>query len=421
MNRNFIRRAGASLLLLSSLAVLTLPAGADGLDINDTSGVDGTTVIDPSSDSALLPEGEEGQEGQDPGVEEPQESTVKEPWVIENASDWAVQNIQEAEMLNLLPTILNGSDMKDNITRREMCYLATTAYERITGNEPIPVRTDYFTDTDDSLICAAYEIGIIGGYTDGTFLPEKLLTRQEFFQILANFNRQMDKPANLTEDYLKSFSDRDAVDDWAESAAQEMVALGVVNGTAGKLRPLDFSSRQESIVMFLRNYKEANRYLKTEWLTAEQLAEMNKAAMEQATTSEAGQLVQTALSYVKKNTPYIFGATGPNAFDCSGFTSYLYRQIGHTINRTAQQQTKNGVEVKTRDENGKLTFEYLRPGDLLFFANTYSSSERITHVGIYMGNNQMVHAANSTRGVTVDSLTSGYYYNHFDSARRILD
>lgn len=418
MNSNFIRRTSVSLLLLSSLAVLTPRAWADGLDVNAPAAADVTDVTAAlDTEDPSLPVTEEP-----PASEEPEPEPVeKGPLVLNNASDWAVQNLQEADMLNLLPEILRSADMKAEITRREMCYLATTAYERITGNEPIPVRTDYFTDTDDSLICAAYEIGIIGGYTDGTFLPEKLLTRQEFFQILANFNRQMDKPANLKEDYLKSFSDRDTVDSWAEPAAQEMVALGVVNGTGGKLRPLDASSRQESIVMFLRNYKETNRYLKTEWLTAEQLAEMNKAAMEQAATSEAGQLVQMALSYVKKNTPYIFGATGPNAFDCSGFTSYLYRQAGHPINRTAQQQTKNGVEVKTRDENGKITFEYLRPGDLLFFASTYSSSDRITHVGIYMGNNQMVHAANSTRGVTVDSLLSGYYYNHFDSARRVLE
>ena len=414
MKYNFIRRAGVSLLLLSSLLSLSLPAGADGVDINNAPAIDGADVSTaPEAENPSLPPAEETPSAGENEADPP----VKEPLVLNNASDWAVQNLQEADMLNLLPDILRSADMKEDITRREMCYLATTAYERITGNEPIPIRTDYFTDTDDSLICAAYEIGIVGGYTDGTFLPEKLLTRQEFFQILANFNRQMDKPANLNKDYLKSFSDHDTVDDWAEPATQEMVALGVVNGTGGKLRPLDASSRQESIVMFLRNYKEANRYLKTEWLTAEQLAEMNKAAMEQATTSEAGQLVQMALSYVKKNTPYVFGATGPNAFDCSGFTSYLYRQAGHPINRTAQQQTKNGVEIKTR----KVTFEYLRPGDLLFFASTYSSSDRITHVGIYMGNNQMVHAANSTRGVTVDSLLSGYYYNHFDSARRVLE
>ena len=333
MKCNIIRRAGASLLLLSSLTVLALPAGADGADIGASSvvadGVDisgapgenGTVLPDVTDPTPTDPSAPTEEPAPDPQPEP--EPVEKEPLNLNNASDWAVQNLQEADMLNLLPDILRSADMKDNITRREMCYLATTAYERITGNEPIPVRTDYFTDTDDSLICAAYEIGIVGGYTDGTFLPEKLLTRQEFFQILANFNRQMDKPANLNEDYLKSFSDRDTVDDWAESATQEMVALGVVNGTGGKLRPLDASSRQESIVMFLRNYKEANRYLKTEWLTAEQLAEMNKAAMEQAMTSEAGQLVQTALSYVKKNTPYVFGATGPNAFDCSGFTSYL--------------------------------------------------------------------------------------------------
>ena len=300
MKYKFIRRAGVSLLLLSSLLSLSLPAGADGVDINNAPAIDGADVSTaPEAENPSLPPAEETPSAGENEADPP----VKEPLVLNNASDWAVQNLQEADMLNLLPDILRSADMKEDITRREMCYLATTAYERITGNEPIPIRTDYFTDTDDSLICAAYEIGIVGGYTDGTFLPEKRLTRQEFFQILANFNRQMDKPANLNKDYLKSFSDHDTVDDWAEPATQEMVALGVVNGTGGKLRPLDASSRQESIVMFLRNYKEANRYLKTEWLTAEQLAEMNKAAMEQATTSEAGQLVQMALSYVKKNTP----------------------------------------------------------------------------------------------------------------------
>ncbi len=339
----------------------------------------------------------------------------------ENASDWAKPNLDEAVMLELLPEILQDADMQVDITRREICYLATVAYEKLTGNSPTPNLTDYFTDTDDPLICAAYEIGIVNGYDDGTFRPEELLTRQEFFMILANLNRSLNKPVNLTKDYLEEFSDRADLGDWAEEAAQEMVGLGVVTGVNGALLPLGQATRQEAIVMFLRNYKEANRYMKTEWFTAEQLAEMNKAAMEAALSSEAGDLITMALGFVEKKTPYIFGAVGPNAFDCSGFTQYLYRQFGYNIDRIADDQARNGTEVPTPRVDGVISFEQLRPGDLLCFSNTYNAGAWITHVGIYMGNGKMVHAANSTRGVTVDNITSGYYYNHFACARRIMN
>ena len=99
------------------------------------------------------------------------------------------------------------------------------------------------------------------------------------------------------------------------------------------------------------------------------------------------------------------------AFDCSGFTYYVYGQMGYTLNRIADDQAQNGVAVN---------FDQLQPGDLILFSNTYSSSDWITHVGIYIGDGKIVHAANSKRGVTVDTITSGYYYSHYAGARRIL-
>lgn len=419
MIRKRPRRITAFFLTIAGLVSLTLPALADGLDISEPPEL--SAPAEPAGPSAP-PESVNPSEpsGEAEPVQTAEPAEPAQPWTPSGASEWAVQNLQEADLLGLLPEQIKSADLLGEITRREMCYLATTAYEKITGNELIPMSTDYFTDTDDRLICAAYEIGITNGYPDGTFLPEKLLTRQEFAQILANFNRGLEKPVNLKSDFLKDFPDRGDVDDWAEDAFQEMVALGIINGTNGSLLPKNNTSRQEAIVMFLRNYKEANRYLKTEWLTAEQLAEMNKTAMEEAMSSEAGGIVSEALDYVKKGTPYIFGATGPNAFDCSGFTYYLFRKHGVNLSRTAQQQSGNGKEVSIRDGAGNLSFEHLQPGDLLFFASTYSSSDYITHVGIYMGNGQMVHAANSTRGVTVDSLSSGYYAKRFVSARRVL-
>lgn len=334
-----------------------------------------------------------------------------------NVSDWALPTLKEADLLGLLPDSMKQADMKERITRQEMCYIATMAYEKLTGNSPTPNRTDYFTDTTDDLVCAAYEIGIVKGYDDGSFRTEQLLTRQEFFVILSNLNRCVGMPLHLTTDYLKKFPDRSDVSYWAVNATQEMVGLGIVAGTQkvidGKkqtvLAPRDQTSRQEAIVMFLRAYKNADMFLQTHWYTQAEIDAMKETAKEEAASTQAANLVNYALGFVGSS--YVYGATGPKSFDCSGFTQYVYKHFGYSINRVADDQVKNGVAVD---------FKNLQPGDLICFSNTYSSSDWITHVGIYIGDGKMVHAANSRRGVTVDNITSGYYYSHYAAARRIL-
>ena len=125
------------------------------------------------------------------------------------------------------------------------------------------------------------------------------------------------------------------------------------------------------------------------------------------TSAKAGHsgIVGTGLS--KVGSPYVFGASGANAFDCSGFTSWVYRQNGKSLPRTAAGQYSATSRV---DKSG------LSAGDLVFFAGTYKSG--ISHVGIYIGNGQFVHAANSKTGVTVSSLNSGYYASHYAGAGR---
>ena len=116
-------------------------------------------------------------------------------------------------------------------------------------------------------------------------------------------------------------------------------------------------------------------------------------------------IVGTGLS--KVGTAYVFGASGPTAFDCSGFTSWVYRQNGKSLPRTASAQYSGTTRVSK---------DGLSAGDLVFFAGTYKSG--ISHVGIYIGNGQFVHAANSSTGVTVSSLNSGYYASHYAGAGR---
>ncbi len=126
--------------------------------------------------------------------------------------------------------------------------------------------------------------------------------------------------------------------------------------------------------------------------------------------SSAGQaVVNEAMKHVGK--AYVYGATGPNAFDCSGFTSYVYRQLGYSINRVAADQMLNGTPVDKSN---------LQLGDLVFFTSSVGSSY-IGHVGIYIGDNKMVHASTSTTGVIVSDLNSGYYVQRYAGARRIVN
>jgi len=119
-------------------------------------------------------------------------------------------------------------------------------------------------------------------------------------------------------------------------------------------------------------------------------------ALAPGSSSGAGAL-QAALS--KLGSPYVYGATGPNAFDCSGLTQWAFKQVGISIPRTAEAQAGSGTAV-SRDQ--------LQPGDLVFF---YSP---VSHVGIYAGNGNVVHASTEGQPVKVAPMQ----YMPFNGARR---
>ena len=121
-----------------------------------------------------------------------------------------------------------------------------------------------------------------------------------------------------------------------------------------------------------------------------------------ATTGSA--VVEKATAYL--GSKYVYGGTSPSGFDCSGFTYYIYKQFGITLNRTAAAQYSNGVPVARSD---------LQLGDLIMFGKS-----GINHVGIYIGGGKIVHAANPSRGVVTDTINSGYYNTNYVGARRVL-
>lgn len=123
-----------------------------------------------------------------------------------------------------------------------------------------------------------------------------------------------------------------------------------------------------------------------------------------ASSGNGSSVVATANQYIGSR--YIYGGTAPSGFDCSGFTSYVYKKYGVSLNRTAAGQYSNGVAVSKGE---------LQPGDLVMFGKS-----GINHVGIYIGGGKMIHAANPSRGVTTDTINSGYYGTNYVGARRIL-
>jgi cell wall-associated NlpC family hydrolase len=99
----------------------------------------------------------------------------------------------------------------------------------------------------------------------------------------------------------------------------------------------------------------------------------------------------------KLGAPYVYGASGPDSFDCSGFTSWVYRQVGVGLPRTAQEQWLAGQHV---------SYAQAKPGDILAWAGDPQAPGYATHVAIYLGNGQMIHAPHSGTVVSVASVYS---------------
>ena len=119
----------------------------------------------------------------------------------------------------------------------------------------------------------------------------------------------------------------------------------------------------------------------------------------------ASSIISASMNYI--GVPYVFGGTSPYGFDCSGYVQYVFAKAGISIPRTADVQYDFGTPISTTE---------LVSGDLVFFSTyTYGAS----HVGIYLGDNNFIHAS-SSRGVTIDSLGSSYWSSHYIGARRIL-
>ena len=117
---------------------------------------------------------------------------------------------------------------------------------------------------------------------------------------------------------------------------------------------------------------------------------------------------QAVVSFARQflGVPYVWAGSSPSGFDCSGFTHYVFGHHGISLPHVADEQFKTGVSVNK-----------LQAGDLVFFS-TYEPGP--SHVGIYIGNNEFIHASSGAGDVTITSLSTPYYRDRYLGARRVI-
>ena len=127
-------------------------------------------------------------------------------------------------------------------------------------------------------------------------------------------------------------------------------------------------------------------------------------------STKANEVIAYAKTLLGK--PYVWGAQGPNSFDCSGFTYYVFKnKAGIILPRTSNAQSKYGTYVSKSN---------LKPGDLVFFDTNGANNGNVSHVGMYIGNGQMIHASYGQKKIVIANFNDSYYQKAYVNARRVL-
>ena len=165
----------------------------------------------------------------------------------------------------------------------------------------------------------------------------------------------------------------------------------------------------------LRTTEETNSSIASQASeTVEENTVTSDNSSEESSSSESSTSGEEVVEYAKQflGLNYVLGGKSPSTgFDCSGFTKYVFKHFGYTLGSVAADQTSSGTEIDRED---------LEAGDLILFYD--EGKTKIGHVGIYMGDDQFIHAANPKRGVVTDALSTNSYYNtRYVTARRIVE
>lgn len=309
------------------------------------------------------------------------------------AQSWS--RLQPAAPAEQLPAAARALPAEAPLTRLGAAQLVMEGYRTITGTteEELGESELMFLDTEDADVLTAYELDLISGSSAGRYDPMEPISRQDFFTSCAALLEQVGYPyiGDIDVD-LEAYADGSEVLAYASQPVQALLCLEIIEANEEDLlepaREITLDEAMETLDRLVSFY--------TEW-------ELDPVEPQHYLGED---IAEYALNYV--GCRYVSGGRGPNKFDCSGFVYYVYKHFGYNLKPGATTQWRNLDESVKKDD--------LLPGDLLFF----SRRGRIFHVGIYIGDGQFVHAANSRKGVIVTDIDDPWYANRYCGAKRVI-
>lgn len=189
-----------------------------------------------------------------------------------------------------------------------------------------------------------------------------------------------------------------------------VLAIGIFTSVKTEVVKADVAIKGQTQVVLRSATFKTDKVIKVPDRSAEKKkkeADKRLSRGETSVSKGGNSLISYAYNFIGK--PYVWGAEGPKSFDCSGFTKYVYKAFGVNLPHYTGSQIGQGSSVSRSN---------LSQGDLVFF-NTDGSS--VSHVGIYVGDGEFIHASSGSRKVTVSNLGQSYYKSKYVGARRILN
>ena len=312
------------------------------------------------------------------------------------ADEWITPGVRTVE--EVVPAMIRTATVSAPLTRQYLSGMVMDSYKSLTGltdedlGEPVRV----FTDSDDTDVLNAHHLGLVPGVTAGIFAPDGSVTREDLWIAAVSLLESVgySYTDNISMD-LSVYADGSAVSSYASQSAQVLLCVGAICAEEGS-----YLSPAETVTI-----GEAEELLA-------QVADFFTAWEADPVVPNCclrEEVVDFALNYV--GCRYVRGGQGPNKFDCSGFVYYVYKNFGYSL--------KPGARNQWDLLGGRISKSDLLPGDLVFFSRNGKASG-IFHVGIYIGDGQFVHAANSRKGLIVTDMDHDWYARRYLGAKRAI-
>ena len=186
--------------------------------------------------------------------------------------------------------------------------------------------------------------------------------------------------------------------------------LGVFTNVKTEEVKADVASNVQTEVVLRSATFQTENVIKVPDRTAEKKkqetsARLSRGEVSSSSSSKGNDLISYAYDFIGR--PYVWGAEGPRSFDCSGFTKYVYNAFGVDLPHYTGSQIGEGSAVSRKN---------LKKGDLVFF----NTDGPVSHVGIYIADDEFIHASSGSGKITVSNLSEGYYNSRYAGARRIF-